>query len=171
MGEVSGQVNGMADAARVQVDEFELVAPHAWTAWSLPAATSSQQASPTSTWLARGPPASVRRSVGVASMRLRAVSGPIVQAARVMHEVSEHRRPWVSCAMTSMNDPGRMPARVLELLAESASRPLPLHAANEALLAWIFDRQRPWTLVVVTDSLDSEEVLARCDYCQVLVGV
>ncbi|WP_224197496.1 ABC transporter ATP-binding protein [Nannocystis pusilla] len=32
-----------------------------------------------------------------------------------------------------------------------------------ALLDWIFDRQRPWTLIVVTDSLESEEVLARCD--------
>ncbi|MDC0671879.1 ABC transporter ATP-binding protein [Nannocystis radixulma] len=32
-----------------------------------------------------------------------------------------------------------------------------------ALLDWIFDRQRPWTVIVVTDSLESEEVLARCD--------
>ncbi|PCC71159.1 ABC-type bacteriocin/lantibiotic exporter, contains an N-terminal double-glycine peptidase domain [Nannocystis exedens] len=32
-----------------------------------------------------------------------------------------------------------------------------------ALLDWIFDRARPWTLIVVTDSLESDEVLARCD--------
>ncbi|WAS91341.1 ATP-binding cassette domain-containing protein [Nannocystis punicea] len=37
-----------------------------------------------------------------------------------------------------------------------------------ALLDWIFDRARPWTLLVVTDSVDSDEVLARCDHQHVL---
>ncbi|MCY0991260.1 ABC transporter ATP-binding protein [Nannocystis sp. ILAH1] len=37
-----------------------------------------------------------------------------------------------------------------------------------ALLDWIFDRARPWTVLVVTDSVDSDEVLARCDRQHVL---
>lgn len=37
-----------------------------------------------------------------------------------------------------------------------------------ALLDWIFDRARPWTVLVVTDSVDSDEVLARCDRRHVL---
>ncbi|PCC71162.1 ABC-type bacteriocin/lantibiotic exporter, contains an N-terminal double-glycine peptidase domain [Nannocystis exedens] len=37
-----------------------------------------------------------------------------------------------------------------------------------ALLDWIFDRRRPWTLVVVTDSVDSRDILARCDHQQVI---
>ncbi|MDC0676041.1 hypothetical protein [Nannocystis radixulma] len=37
-----------------------------------------------------------------------------------------------------------------------------------ALLDWIFDRRRPWTLIVVTDSVDSRELLARCDQQQVI---
>lgn len=34
---------------------------------------------------------------------------------------------------------------------------------RSALLDWVFDRARPWTLLVVTDSVESDELLARCD--------
>lgn len=37
-----------------------------------------------------------------------------------------------------------------------------------AALDWIFDRRRPWTAVVVTDSVDSRDLLARCDHRLVL---
>lgn len=41
-------------------------------------------------------------------------------------------------------------------------------ARRAALLDWIFDRDRPWTLIVVTDSVDSGDVLSRCDHQRVL---
>ncbi|WAS91338.1 hypothetical protein [Nannocystis punicea] len=32
-----------------------------------------------------------------------------------------------------------------------------------ALLDWLFDRRRPWTVLLVTDSVHSRDLLARCD--------
>lgn len=37
-----------------------------------------------------------------------------------------------------------------------------------ALLDWIFDRRRPWTVLVVTDSVHSRDILARCDQQQAI---
>ncbi|MDC0671877.1 hypothetical protein [Nannocystis radixulma] len=49
----------------------------------------------------------------------------------------------------------------LDRLGLSASR-------RAALLDWIFDRKRPWTVVVVTDSVHSRDLLARCDHQHVI---
>lgn len=38
---------------------------------------------------------------------------------------------------------------------------------RRALLDWIFDPRRPWTVVVVTDGLDSADVLQRCTHQRV----
>ena len=41
-------------------------------------------------------------------------------------------------------------------------------ARRAALLDWLFDRRRPWTILLVTDSVHSRDLLARCDHQQVI---
>ncbi|WP_434426359.1 hypothetical protein [Nannocystis pusilla] len=61
-------------------------------------------------------------------------------------------------------------ARPRLLLLDLGLDRLGLSAARRGeLLDWIVDPRRPWTLVVVTDSVDSGDVLSRCEHQRVLV--